>query len=78
MLNRTDISRTPARRNMAHKQKRDLWTVTPFQGSLCEQGRFADVYFAPPSNQRPISARSSSVMLVMFPNGIAFCTTTCW
>ena len=33
---------------------------------------------APASNQRPMSARSASVICVELFMGISFCTTTCW
>ncbi len=40
--------------------------------------RHDKAYFAPASNHFPITARSSSVIFVIFPNGMAFVTTTCW
>lgn len=41
-------------------------------------GWMRQAYFAPVSNHLAMVPRSSSVILVMFPSGMAFCTTTCW
>ena len=48
---------------------------------LCKAGRNtrpAHYFTAPPSNHAAIFIRSSSVMCVTLPSGIAFKVTACW
>ena len=48
---------------------------------LCKAGRNtrpAPYFTAPPSNHAAIFIRSSSVMCVTLPSGIAFKVTACW
>jgi TetR/AcrR family acrAB operon transcriptional repressor len=43
-----------------------------------DMGAVLERHRRPASNQRPISARSASVICVALFMGMSFCTTTCW
>ena len=51
--------------------------VSTTAGRLKRAGVMPQAYFAPASNHLAMVPRSSSVILVAFPSGMAFCTTTC-